>query len=104
MANLTTTIEITDTHIKLLQAKTQKGALMTYGSVGKIEQFSDDHVANLLAQMTSVRGFETGDIVVVIPRRFAILKHVQLPSQSDAEIITTLWTCNYSGMDEYVSL
>ena len=84
--NITTAIEITDTHVKLLQARNQRGLFITHGSLGRIEQFTDDHVANILTQMTSARGFEAGEVVGIIPRKFAILKHISLPSQSDAEI------------------
>src|SRR5690242_16154625 len=86
MANTITIIEITDTHVKLLQAKNQRGVSITQAGVGKIEQFTDENVVDVLAQLTSVRGFEPGEVVGLIPRKFAILKHISLPSQSDAEI------------------
>src|SRR5437870_3946370 len=84
--NITTTIEITDTYIKLLQAKSQREPLISYGNAGKIEQANDDHVAGVLTQMVSTRGFEAGELIGIIPRRFAILKHLKLPSQSEVEI------------------
>ena len=81
--NIITTIEITDTHIKLLQARVQQGLLITAGNIAKIEAATDEHVAERLAQMISGR---VGELIGIIPRRFAILKHIKLPSHSAAEI------------------
>jgi len=84
---ITTSIEITDSHIKLLQCKQARVTkVVSYCDVQKITVFSDKDISKLLASMISTKNVRSNNLVGVIPRRFAILKHITLPSQSPDEI------------------
>src|SRR3989338_2358429 len=84
---LTTVIEITDTHIKLFQARTSgTGSILTYFDNKKITTFSDEAVTKLLSTMVARQRISSGHVLCVIPRRFAILKHASFPSHQEEEI------------------
>lgn len=82
-----TVVEITDTHVKILQVKPQLGgARLTFGDIRTIEQFTDEHVADLVSQVMKGRDIDPDKFAVVIPRRFVILKQIRLPSHAEEEI------------------
>lgn len=82
-----TTIEITDTHIKCVQCKPNKGKqILTACDVKPISEFSDEEIIRELRNIISTKDISTDDLTCVIPRRFTILKHLNLPSTDDNEI------------------
>ena len=88
MKNSTTTvIEITETHIKLLQSTVLRGASqLTFCDIKEIAQSSDEELSKKLAVFFSVSRIKPENIIGVIARQFAILRHVSLPSHNDEEI------------------
>ena len=70
----TTTIEITDTHVKLLQAKMLRGhRAVSSCEVRPIHNPTDEEIAGILAEITQSRNIPPDELTVVIPRRFTIL-------------------------------
>lgn len=85
--NSPTTIEITDSHIKLFQAKTGRTRpIISACDVIPISQSSDDEIVRVLGEIVRGKNIQPDDIVVIIPRRFAIIKQMRLPSHNEAEI------------------
>lgn len=85
--NIFTTIEITDTHIKLVQAKTLRHKrVLCACDIKPLNDFIDDELIRKLSEMTAFRGIDLRNLVIVIPRRLAILKQMRLPSQNEGEI------------------
>ncbi|HOW35220.1 MAG TPA: pilus assembly protein PilM [Candidatus Omnitrophota bacterium] len=85
--NLLTSVEITDTHIKLVQAMVSHGgAVLTYCDVREIVQYSDAEVSRTIAVMAANGKVRASNLIGIIPRRFAILRHLTLPSHADEEI------------------
>ncbi|MBI5150011.1 MAG: pilus assembly protein PilM [Candidatus Omnitrophica bacterium] len=86
-ANVFTTIEITDTHIKLLQAKTVRHKRVVCAcDVRLLSDFTDKELIDKLSEITTFLDAPRGNLTVVIPRRLAILKSMRLPSQNEAEL------------------
>lgn len=82
-----TTIEITDTHVKLLQAGRARGRRILTGCVIRpILDPAEEVLKGLIAEITASRGITSSNLMVVIPRRFAILKPMRLPSHQEREI------------------
>lgn len=82
-----TVIEITDTHIKLLQSKTIRGKEeVSLCDVKILQRFTDEEIMGLLSDITMAKRINADQLVAVIPRRLAILKHMKLPSTQDSEI------------------
>jgi len=89
MANkqISTVIEITDTHIKLLQTKDSRGRrILSVCEMRPVRHHTDDEIINLLTELTRSRNITAEDMVVAVARRQVILKHMKLPSTSDHEI------------------
>ncbi|MBI5416035.1 MAG: pilus assembly protein PilM [Candidatus Omnitrophica bacterium] len=85
--NVFTAIEITDTHIKLLQAKTVRHKrVVSACDVRPISDFTDKELIDKLSEITTFLDVQRGNLTVVIPRRLAILKLMRLPSQNEAEL------------------
>jgi Tfp pilus assembly PilM family ATPase/Tfp pilus assembly protein PilN len=83
-----TAIEITDTHVKLLEAREQRDApLISLCIIQDIERSSDDSILHALSTMIK-RGKGRGprECVLIIPRRSVILKQVSLPSHDKDEL------------------
>jgi Tfp pilus assembly PilM family ATPase/Tfp pilus assembly protein PilN len=95
--NLLTAIEITDAHIKLLQAKVVRGgSVISLVSVRPVAGLpaaqaaqagsTDEEVVRTLKEMTASRAIPTENLIGIIPRRLVILKQMRLPSQNEREI------------------
>lgn len=85
--NFITTIEITDSHIKLFQALNQRqGNILRVCEVNEIAQFSDEQIVETLLKMLSPLKMRLGQVVAIIPRRLTILKQLELPSTDNDEI------------------
>ncbi len=84
---ISTVIEITDTHIKLIQAKTARGInSVSHCNIRALHQYTDEEVINTLIEMARLTNIPSESLTVLIPRRFSILKQLRLPSSEDAEI------------------
>ncbi len=84
---ISTVIEITDTHIKLIQAKTARGInSVSHCNIRALHQYTDEEVTNTLIEMARLTNIPSEGLTVLIPRRFAILKQLRLPSSEDTEI------------------
>ncbi len=84
---ISTIIEITESHVKLLQAKSIRGKRAVIAcDVRALNNFTDDEIIRNLNAFIVSRNIGTDDITFVIPRKFAILKQMKLPSHNDLEI------------------
>ncbi len=85
--NILTSIEITDTGIRLFQMKTvrQKRVLCTC-DVKPLQNFTDGELTEKLSEITALRDIQPQYLSVVIPRRLTILKQMRLPSQNEPEL------------------
>lgn len=85
---INTSVEITDSHIKVLQAKTLKGKTVLCSSdLHSISRHSDEEVERILSGVFRSKSVSQNDIVFAISRRFAFVKHMRLPSNNDSEIL-----------------
>jgi Tfp pilus assembly PilM family ATPase/Tfp pilus assembly protein PilN len=85
--DLTAAIEITDSHIKLIQIKTgREGKAISGVDIRPINGAADAEITNTIEEMLSARELSARDCVVTIPRRLAILKQLTLPSRIHTEI------------------
>lgn len=85
--NFLTTIEITDTHVKLFQSRSSRNKrIITFCDVKPISDYTDEGIIKSLAEITRSRDIQTDHLVFVIPRRQTILKQMKLPSQNEEEI------------------
>ncbi len=84
---LPTTIEITDTHIKLLQAKiVRKKAVLFNCQIRPLNQFTDDEIVKVLTEVALAKNVSSDSLTIVIPRRLVIVKQMKLPSVDKVEI------------------
>ncbi len=85
--SLSTIIEITDSHVKLLQSKIVRGRrVISLCDVRKILNPTDEEIAKIIKDITFSKNIVSDDLNFVFPRRLVILKRMKLPSQQDAEI------------------
>ena len=86
-SNFITSVEITDSHVKLLQATVSRDTTtITHCEVKEVTQPSDQELSKLLSIMVASAKIRPDNLIGVIPRRFAILRHILLPSHIDSEI------------------
>ncbi len=79
-------LEVTDTHIKLLQGKgAAADKIITAGEIHAVHTPSDDELIKTLSDIVTAKRFRA-PTVVIIPRRFTILKQMSLPSTEETEI------------------
>lgn len=85
--NIFTSIEITDTGIRLFQARTVRHKrVLCACDVKPLQNFTDAEITGKLSELTALRDIQPQHSAVVIPRRLTILKQIRLPSQNDSEI------------------
>lgn len=85
--DLSAALEITDSHIKLIQIKTGRDGKALCGvDIRPINGATDTEISKIIEEMLSERELNAQDCVVTIPRRLAILKNLTLPSRIDSEI------------------
>jgi len=83
---LTTIIEITETHIKFLQATlSRRRPVILRSSVAKITDASEQGISKLLTDMADPRMKKTY-VVAVVPRRQVMVRYFSFPSHSEEEI------------------
>lgn len=82
-----TTVEITDTHVKVMQGQAYRGSVtVTFCDVQEIREQSDTAISKAISSLMALSKLSAEFTIGVIPRRFAILRHISLPSQTDGEI------------------
>jgi len=82
-----TSLEITETHIKLLQAKGSRGGLTIQAcDIRRLSIPSDEETTKILSVLVTQWHLRHQLVIAVIPRRFCILRHLTLPSHDDKEI------------------
>lgn len=82
-----TVIEITDTHIKLLQARKEKGELAVSAvDWCSIEGKSDVEIQQNVLALIRPYVIDPDDFILVLPRRLCAVKRLRLPSVIDREI------------------
>lgn len=85
--NITTVIEITDSHIKFLQSKFIRGKrVVSACDLRLLSQHTDEEIIRSLNDIILDKHIYPEELVVVVPRRLVILKQMALPSQNEAEI------------------
>jgi hypothetical protein len=85
--NISTVVEITDTHIKLLQARHARGQrVICTCEFKELPESTDEGIVKGLKDMIPRAAYPFKEVVAVIPRRFVILKQMRLPSHHDREI------------------
>ncbi|MBF0533051.1 MAG: PilN domain-containing protein [Candidatus Omnitrophica bacterium] len=82
-----TVIEITDTHIKFLQAKREnKKSIITAFDTRSIQDLTDDNIEQALLAALRSRQIVAEKCVMVLPRRLVSVKRLRLPTTQDKEI------------------
>ncbi|MFA5059225.1 MAG: pilus assembly protein PilM [Candidatus Omnitrophota bacterium] len=85
--NILTAIEITDSHIKLLQAMVRRASpVIMYCGSKEISQYPESEIPRLLSSFVNEAKISPDQLTVIIPRRLVMLRHFSLPSHSEAEI------------------
>ncbi len=84
---IVTAIEITGSHIKLLQKDdSHRMAAISYGGIQNIAQLPDSEISPIFSKMVKESPGISKRITAVISRRHATLTHLQLPSSVESEI------------------
>ena len=84
---ITTTVEITDSYVKVLQSKFLKGKnIICACDIREIRHYTDEEIGKLLRDALLSKNFNQDELIFSIPRRFAILKRMRLPSVNESEI------------------
>jgi len=85
--SLTTVLEITQTHIKLVQAKTiSSRKIITAIQLKAISETTDESVAKTIKEIISASKIKLENLICVIPRSSTIVRNLRLPSQDPIEI------------------
>lgn len=83
-----TSVEITGSHVKVLQSKTLKGKTVVCSSdIHSLSSHEDEEIERVLSGAFKSKKVSHDGIVLAIPRRFAFVKHMRLPSNDDSEIM-----------------
>ncbi len=82
-----TTLEITDTHIKLFQSdQAQRGKNITYRHIRKIAGLSDQEISERLTRIFKDKKIDPNQLIFIIPRRYGTLLYLDVPSHHPDEI------------------
>ncbi len=82
-----TSIEITDTHIKLIQSSINgNNRVVQTCDIQRLNVPTEEECLKILSAMAAAHRLGAQPVVAVIPRRLAILRHLSLPSQDEHEI------------------
>ena len=82
-----TVIAVTDTDVKILQARMRRGVPVPFHSFVKPRQnASEDVLPAALLEGLSAPGSRAGHIILLVPRRQVLVRQVRLPSHSGQEI------------------
>jgi len=85
--NISTVIEITDDHIKLLQTQVLRGnpQLMTC-DIEPIDSHTEEHLFKLFKKIAFRHSIQTDKLTFILPRKLVILKQIGVPSVNEGEI------------------
>jgi len=87
MRKIVTTIEIIDEEIKLLQVQKERGAhVITFCDVKLATSNADEDLGDCLKRMVASLPEVSGEFIMLVPRRFVILRQMTLPSDHYEEI------------------
>jgi Tfp pilus assembly PilM family ATPase len=82
-----TIVEITDAHIKLLQARKARGKpVIKFCDIRLIERCPDEEVEKVWKEMVAALPAVPVELIIIVPRRLVILRQMRLPSRHDEEI------------------
>jgi len=84
---ITSCIEINDSHVKFLQAKVHRNqTILTTCEVQALKDNSQEEAIRVLNKIKGSKGFSSHQLALIVPRRHTILKRLQLPSVNSYEI------------------
>ena len=82
-----TVLEITQTHIKLAQAKEESGSnVISKFFIENISSDTDEAISKTLSDLIKKSNIKPTNLIVVIPRNLVTIRNVNLPSQDPVEI------------------
>ena len=83
-----TTVEISETHIKVLQAALSgRGPAVSFCATADIARLSDEEIAKQLSKTGNTRfRLKSNLIVGIIPRQSALFRYLTLPSHDEREL------------------
>ena len=85
--DLLTTLEITDSHIKLFQSRFSKAnATLTFCDIRKMDNPSEEELSKALTGLAAAKKIAFKNLLLMIPRRLGILRQMTLPASDDIEI------------------
>ncbi|MFH1655813.1 MAG: pilus assembly protein PilM [Candidatus Omnitrophota bacterium] len=84
---ITTVLEITQTHVKLIQAKSKPtGKIISSLEVREISEITNEAVAKTIKGLISESKIEPDNLICIIPRSSTIVRNLRLPSHDPSEI------------------
>ena len=84
---ISTVIEITDAHFKILQSKLLRSKkIISSCDVRAVHDHTDNEISKIITETILSKTIRPDDTILILPRRHAILKQMRLPAQNDAEI------------------
>ena len=84
---LLTSLEISETHVKLLQVKELRTKrIVVTCDVRPIHQHTDEELGRIFLECLLSKKIHPEEFILSIPRRFVILRQMRLPSQNEHEI------------------
>ena len=87
MKKTVTTIEITDSEIKLLQVEKERGScVITFSDAQSTTSYNDEDLVGCLKRMSALLPVNSDEFILLVPRRFVILRQMTLPSDQYEEI------------------
>jgi len=86
--NIITVLEITETHIKLVQAReeSQDNIKITKFLIENIPSGTDEDISKKLSNLIKKSNIKPTNLIIIIPRNLVTIRNVGLPSQDPAEI------------------
>ncbi len=83
----TTIVEITESHVRFLQAYRGTDAVhIVFDQEKELPVSSQEKISEVISKFFSSHRKKRGEIIAVIPRRQVILKHLKFPSTVDEEL------------------
>lgn len=86
MSNIRTVLEVAEGHIKFSQSESKGKKTIRQCEVRSLRLHTDEELTNATQGILSTQRNVGSDLVLVIPRRFVIVKQIRLPSHQDHEL------------------
>ncbi len=87
MKKVITTIEITDSAIKLLQVEKERGScVITFSDAQSTTSYNDEDLVGCLKRMVALLPVNSDEFILLVPRRSVILRQMTFPSDHYEEI------------------